>query len=102
MKTTLVSNHFVTQRHIIMNRLRMPLMFVLVLIFSLSGCNKYLNIQPQESIDQSLALNSAQDVQNVLIGAYSNLGDQYLWGGQLMMEPDLLAATNELTWGGTY
>ncbi len=102
MKTTHIPNNFVTQRHIIMNRLRMPLMFVLVLIFSLSGCDKYLNIQPQESIDQSLALNSAQDVENVLIGAYSNLGSQYLWGGQLMMEPDLLAATNELTWGGTY
>ncbi|HKI45938.1 MAG TPA: RagB/SusD family nutrient uptake outer membrane protein [Balneolales bacterium] len=102
MKSNHIANRFVTKRHMNMNRLRIPLMLILSLVLSFSGCDKYLNIQPQDTINQSLALNSARDVENALVGAYSNLGDQYLWGGQLMMEPDLLAATNELTWGGTY
>lgn len=102
MKSNYTSNRFVTHRHMNMNRLRIPLMLVLSLVISLSGCNKYLSIEPQDSINQSSALNSARDVENALVGAYSNLGSEYLWGGQLMMEPDLLASTNELTWGGTY
>ena len=95
-------NQFFTQIPKRMNRVKTLSMLLLSLVVSLSACNKYLDIQPQQSIDQSVALNSSQDVQNVLIGAYNEMGNYYLFGGQFMMMPDLLAATNELKWGGTF
>ncbi len=102
MKKENFTNQFFTQIPKRMNRVKTMSMLLLSLVLGLSACDKYLNVQPQQSIDQTLALNSAQDVQNVLIGAYNEMGDYYLFGGQFMMMPDLLAATNEMKWGGTY
>jgi len=72
------------------------------LIVCLSACNKQLNIKPVESVDQTLAIKTAKDVQGVLVGTYNRLGQVDLYGGRIFMEPDLLAAQAEITWTGTY
>lgn len=73
-----------------------------VLIVCLSACNKQLNIKPVESVDQTLAIKTAKDVQGVLAGTYNRLGQVDLYGGRIFMEPDLLASQNEINWTGSY
>jgi tetratricopeptide (TPR) repeat protein len=72
------------------------------LIVCLSACNKQLNIRPVESIDQSQAIQTAKDVQGLLVGTYNRLGQVDLYGGRIFMEPDLLASQAEITWTGTF
>ncbi|WP_347158487.1 RagB/SusD family nutrient uptake outer membrane protein [Pontibacter chitinilyticus] len=69
---------------------------------TLSACDKKLDISPSNSIEQSEALLTSQDVQSALIGAYNRLEDEDLYGGRIYLEPDLLAGQNAIAWGGTY
>ncbi len=69
---------------------------------TVSSCGDKLDIAPTQSIDQDVALTTSKDVEAALIGAYDALGDYYVWGGQIQMSSDLLAATNELQWLGSF
>ena len=73
-----------------------------VVILSLTNCNKRLDVDPQQSIDASTALNSAQDLEAALIGAYSILAGGQLYGTNLFMLADLQAAEGMATWRGTF
>ena len=69
---------------------------------TLGACDKKLDISPSDSIEQSEALVTSQDVQSALIGAYNRLGVTDLYGGSIFLEPDLLAGQNAIIWAGTY
>lgn len=67
-----------------------------------NGCKK-LDTKPTQSIDESVALNTSSDVQVALVGAYSDLGGTYLYGGTgTLVAQELLANTTELSWSGTF
>jgi hypothetical protein len=76
----------------------------LVVLFT-AGCDGILDVDPQQSIDSEIALNTSDNVESVLIGAYNAISDDDLFGGQILFEPDLLAddnVTNEVRWSGTF
>lgn len=68
----------------------------------LVSCDKQLNIEPTQTIDQSKALLTAKDVTVALNGAYSELGGVNLYGGRIFLEADFLANVNAISWSGTY
>lgn len=71
--------------------------------FALVGCDSALDIDPQQSISADRALSTPQNVQAVVIGAYDRVSDSDLYGGELFLGPDLLAASqNEVVWTGTF
>ena len=74
------------------------------LMLLLSACNKQLDLTPTQSIETSQALLTAKDVQITLIGAYSRLNAESLYGGVIFLMPDLLgtAGQNIIDWTGTY
>lgn len=72
------------------------------LVAGLSSCEKQLDIQPTQSIDQSKALLTSQDVSVALVGAYSELGAVDLYGGRVYLTADFLANTDAIEWSGTY
>ncbi|WP_242916809.1 RagB/SusD family nutrient uptake outer membrane protein [Pontibacter liquoris] len=80
--------------------------YITALGFSLaatfSACDKKLDISPSDSIEQSKALLTSQDVKITLIGAYNRMGVADLYGGRIYLEPDLLAGQTAITWTGTY
>lgn len=78
---------------------KLKYLFVLLAFF---GCDSKLDIEPQQSIDQDLALNTSENVMAVLVGAYDALGDDDVYGGEILLQTDLLASTDELTWVGTF
>lgn len=69
--------------------------------FLIVGCD-FLEIEPKQSISSDQALSSEQNVKAALNGAYNDLSDDDLYGGQYMMSPDLLADAGDVQWVGTF
>src|SRR5215831_3490989 len=75
--------------------------FYLVLLL-LFACSKNLDTKPTQSIDQTSALNTSNDVLVALTGAYSDLGVSNFYGGYPFVGSELLANAGELNWSGTF
>ena len=72
-------------------------------IFLLASCEKNLDINPTQSIDETQALKSSSDVEAALVGAYSDLGNADVYGGALFVRSELLGnSPSEINWSGTY
>lgn len=69
---------------------------------TLLACDGALDIKPDDSVDSSSAVETSSDVEALLVGAYSDLGATDIYGGNILRNSELLAATDELTWSGTY
>jgi len=68
----------------------------------LGACNKQLDLKPHQSIEQSEAINTEQDVRITLTGAYNRAGLSDLYGGGIFLYPDLLSTQTIISWHGTY
>ena len=66
------------------------------------SCNKNLDTTPTQSIDQTSALNTSNDVLVAITGAYADLGSAYFYGGYPFVASELLANSGELNWSGTF
>ncbi|MFC2113426.1 RagB/SusD family nutrient uptake outer membrane protein, partial [Bacteroidota bacterium] len=82
---------------------------VLLAGFMLTSCDKYLDIEPKQQINAESAINSADDVQLLLISAYEGIkgtrgtaeGGE-LYGGAFNFASELIAGTNDVIWRGTF
>ncbi|MBC7744337.1 MAG: RagB/SusD family nutrient uptake outer membrane protein [Flavobacterium sp.] len=72
------------------------------LVAGLSSCEKQLDIQPTQSIDQDKALLTSKDVEVALVGAYAELGSVNFYGGRVYLTADFLANVNAIEWSGTF
>jgi hypothetical protein len=77
------------------------LVLALAAALALTGCD-FLEVEPKQSISSNQALTSEQNVKAALNGAYNDLSDADLYGGQYMMSPDLLADAGDVQWVGTF
>lgn len=68
----------------------------------LAGCSSKLDIQPVNDIDNTTALSTSADVEAVLVGAYDALGDDDLYGGNLLRDGELLGDNAEVLFQGTF
>ena len=68
---------------------------------SFIACDSELDIQPLQSIDESTALSTPQNVQAALIGAYDGLAENDVWGGGQHLS-ELFADNGEQIWAGTF
>jgi len=82
------------------------LSFFIITVFSLlmtTSCEKQLDINPTQDIDESQALQTSSDVEAALVGAYSDLGDADTYGGALFVRSELLGNSSaEINWSGTF
>ena len=83
------------------NRILIYMLAVITTVF-MSSCEKRLDIEPTDDVDETKALNSSSDVQAALIGAYSKLGSSYSYGGNSQVDQELLGNSIMLNWSGTY
>jgi hypothetical protein len=72
------------------------------LAFSAVSCTDLLNLEPQQSISENLALSSDANVKAVLVGAYDAISDGDLYGGNLLKHSELLGGDGEIFWVGTF
>ncbi len=68
----------------------------------LAGCDKQLDILPEQSVAESVVLVSDANVKKALNGAYDGLSSGSFLGGELQLFSELLAKDGEITWEGTY
>lgn len=78
--------------------------WLLIMMFSLAlfACDNKLDIKPQQSIDAGTALNSAENIKTTLVGAYLQARSANIFGSQFNEFSELLAATSDLSFIGTY
>ncbi len=78
------------------------IMAIITLLILGSSCTKYLDLKPQQNLDESVALNSDANVKTVLIGAYRAMRYSAIYGGCILRNSELLGGTGEISWQGTY
>jgi len=66
------------------------------------SCSKPLNINPVNSVDQNLAFNTSGDVLGALVGAYTRAGKARAYGGDILLEPDLLGDDGDLSYTDSF
>lgn len=69
---------------------------------AIASCDKKLDLQPQQSVDATVALTTPDDVESAVVGAYSIMGGGSLYGTNLFMLADLQASENYVSWRGTF
>jgi hypothetical protein len=78
----------------------------LIIIFTIAltifSCSDLLDVEPQQSIDSTVALNTAADVESAVIGMYSILGRGSLYGTNFSLLSELLGAETHIQWQGTF
>ncbi len=66
------------------------------------SCSKKIDLLPSQSVEEGVALTSDANVKKVLNGAYDAVSDGDLYGGDLLLFSELLAADGEIRWEGTF
>ncbi len=85
-----------------MKKINIKITTLFILFFACLSCNKQLDIKPTQSVENSEALLTSNDVEAALVGSYSDLVDFDMYGGGIFVCADLLGDNNELEWSGTY
>jgi len=68
----------------------------------ITGCEKLLDLEPSQSVSENIALDSDENIKNVLIGAYALFDEPGIYGGNLLRNAELLAGDGQIQWLGTY
>lgn len=79
--------------------------FILALMIGVifTGCDGLLELEPQASISDDIALSTPDNVETAIIGAYAGIGGGGGFGGEYIYAMELLAANHdEMNWIGTY
>ena len=71
-------------------------------LLGLASCKDALSIEPQQSIDAATAYDTSQKVSAAVVGAYASLDNPRLYGTDLILVPELLAANGYVSWVGTF
>ena len=84
-----------------MNRI-ISIISTVVLCGLITGCDKYLDLEPSQNISENIALISDENVKHVLTGAYSEFALPGIYGGNILRNAELLGGNGEIQWVGTY
>jgi starch-binding outer membrane protein, SusD/RagB family len=71
-------------------------------VLALTGCEKKLDLKNPQSLDASDVFSTDDKVKKILIGNYAALGDDNVFGGDVLWMSELMASDGELNWVGTF
>ncbi|TVR15116.1 MAG: RagB/SusD family nutrient uptake outer membrane protein [Balneolaceae bacterium] len=75
----------------------------LIIGAAFSGCDDLLDLEPQASISDEIALSTPDNVETALIGGYASLGASNAYGGHYIFLTDIFAApADEIFFNGTF
>jgi len=66
-----------------MKRIHLKITILVLLVVSFS-CDKYLDLEPYQSISEEKSLETDANVKNALIGAYTQFDDPAIYGGNIL------------------
>lgn len=73
-----------------------------ILSLSIASCDKKIELFPYQSVAEEVALTSDANVKKVLNGTYDGISSGNLYGGNVLLYSELLAANDEIRWEGTF
>lgn len=77
------------------------ILFSGLVLFS-AACDKKLDIEPEQNVSETIALETDANVKLVLLGAYDNFSQEGVYGGNLFRDAELAGADGEVRWVGTF
>ena len=75
---------------------------VLLLMGTMTSCDKKLEIEPLNNVDADKALRTSSDVEAALVGCYTGIQNAQVYGGYIQLMSDLLADDGEISFVGTF
>ncbi|MGB0870822.1 MAG: RagB/SusD family nutrient uptake outer membrane protein [Flavobacteriales bacterium] len=75
--------------------------FTLFALTSLSSCHSELDSTPDNEVNLETVINSEENINQLLIGLYNQLGKIDNFGGGSQIMSDLLGTTTQIKWNGT-
>ncbi len=85
-----------------MKSIRTYNLVILLVAIIFTGCDDNLDLKPEQDLTPEAALGSANNIQNLLVGAYDLAGQNEIFAGQYNLASELIANTGELAWRGTF
>jgi starch-binding outer membrane protein, SusD/RagB family len=73
-----------------------------LLVGTFISCEKFLDIEPQQSISNEAVYSTHEGVVNVLNGAYERIAGPQFFAGTSVFQSDLVANSGEVNWIGTF
>lgn len=81
---------------------KLNILFISTLFLLLGSCVDQLDIEPKQSIDAASALETAEDVESAIVGAYGVMHGGQLYGTNLNLVSELLGSADYCQWRGTF
>ncbi len=79
------------------------LLLALLISVTFVGCDDLLDLQPQASISDGIALSTPGNIQTALVGAYAQLGGADTYGGSYIYLSEIYSApSSEINFNGTF
>ena len=75
---------------------------IIIIFVTLFSCDQKLDIEPAQSISVDKALSEENTIKNILIGTYEEAGQSASFGGRNHVISDLLGASDQISWEGTF
>jgi hypothetical protein len=69
---------------------------------TLAGCNSKLDVEPIDQVPTEKALLTSADVEAALVGSYSAMGNNTLYGGYIQFIAELLGDNGDIAFVGTF
>ncbi len=66
------------------------------------NCADRLDIKPLNTVSSTQALSTSGDVEALLVGAFTAIGDGDVYGGNILRDADLIGDNGEIAWDGTF
>lgn len=73
-----------------------------VVLFSLAGCESWLDVRPESEVSESQMFSTEQGFMDALYGVYVNMGKEDLYGGTMPLTLDLMAGLFDVRAGNTF
>ena len=83
-----------------MKQRKIYILFMLTML--LASCDDKLDINPIDTVESDLAIETSADVEGLLVGAYNALSDDDLLGGNMQRDSELMGDGGEIFWDGTF
>ena len=85
-----------------MKNTKIYISLVIMIAMLVGSCGKQLDIKPHQEIDTETALGTSESIETLLVGVYTNMRDNDLWGTRFNDFSELTAATTDMAFIGSY
>lgn len=71
-------------------------------VLGFTACDDNLDVEPEQDLSPDVATATPANIQNILVGMYTEARENDSYGGHIALASELLADDDHLSWNGTY